>query len=60
MYFRGSRCPGFAASPANDWLGTKALAFGRDVCLLRFDSDSLAKEIGLTVKLIRFRIEGKD
>ncbi len=60
MYFRGSRCPGFAASPANDWLGTKALAFGREVGERRFDSVALAEEIGLMVKLTRFRIEGKD
>ena len=60
MYFRGSRCPGFAASPANNWLGTKALAFGREVGEWRFDSVALAEEIGLTVKLTRFRIERKN
>ena len=43
-----------------DWLGIQALAFGREVGELRFDSDALAEEIGLTVKLTRFRIEGKD
>ena len=43
-----------------DWLGIQALAFGREVGELRFDSDPFAEETGLTVKLIRFRIEGKD
>ena len=43
-----------------DWLGIQALAFGREVGELRFDSDAFAEETGLTVKSTRFRIEGKD
>ena len=43
-----------------DWLGIQALAFGREVGELRFDSDAFAEETGLTVKFTRFRIEGKD
>ena len=43
-----------------DWLGTQALAFGREVGEWRFDSVALAEEIGLTVKLTRFRIERKN
>ena len=43
-----------------DWIGIQALAFGREVGELRFDSDAFAEETGLTVKFTRFRIEAKD
>ena len=37
-----------------DWLGTQTLAFGSEPGELRFDSDALAEEIGLTVRLTCF------
>ena len=37
-----------------EWLGTQTLAFGSEPGELRFDSDALAEEIGLTVKLTCF------
>ena len=37
-----------------EWLGTQKLAFGRELGELRFDSEALAEEIGLTVKLTCF------
>jgi len=51
-----------ASAPAPDaplhqqmgWLDTQTLAFGRELGELRFDSDALAEEIGLTVKLTCF------
>ena len=51
-----------ASAPAPDaplheqmgWLDTQTLAFGRELAELRFDSDALAEEIGLTVKLTCF------
>lgn len=36
------------------------MAFGQEVGEWRFDSVALAEEIGLTVKLTRFRIERKN
>ena len=57
MGLSAATIPPAASAPLNEqveWLGCQRLAFGQEQSELRFDSNDLADEIGLTVNLRRF------